>query len=437
MEVKIHGQIDLNQPEERTAKPGHFTKELFNNLPGILKAGTDVLTGNDRDVFLVSALAAISSVLPNYQTIYDGKPIESNLYIFLLGNYGSGKGAASYAHTIVRPVHNYLRAKEPPPELNKDGSIKKQVRIVLFLPANSSKSGVIELLANSGNKGLIFETESDTLTGMLKQDYGDWSNILRMAYQHEPITFYRRKDSEYHDITDTKLSVLLTGTPGQLRKLIPSAENGLFSRFNYFLLESEPNFKNVFDTSKSDLTRHFYEIGEQVLELYTGYLESAETPLKFSFTEPQKIETLKYFGELKEELINTYGDIMAGSVNRFGLQFTRIAMVLTALRNYENDSFSKVNYCNDIDYQSTKKLMEVFIWHALNIFDNMANTSNLEDLTEVKKAFYNTLPVEFKTSEAVTLAEQFGLSESTVKRFIDNVEFFENLRHGQYKKRKQ
>jgi hypothetical protein len=433
MEVKFHGQIDLNEVVE--VNDGHFPETLYSNLPGILRAGADVLQGNDREVYLVSALAAISSVLPNFQTIYDGKTLESNLYIFLLGSYGSGKGAANYAHVIVRPVHKALRETEPPPELTKDGEVKKQVRIVHFLPANSSKSGFIELLANNKNRGYIHETEADTLTTILKQDYGDFSDLIRAAYHHETVSFYRRKDNEYYDIEEPKLSILLTGTPGQLRKLMPNVENGLLSRFNFFLLESELNFKNVFDSSKNDLTRHFYSIGEQLLNLYK-FLKASATPLSFEFTEPQQAEFQAHFQKTKKEIIETYGDSLAGNVNRFGVQFTRLAMLLTALRNFESGQLSELNYCHDIDFQNAKELMDVFIWHALNVYEDIANNGTLETLTEQKRAYYHALPKEFRTSEAVELAEQYSIAERTVKRFIQNRKLFENLKHGEYKKLK-
>lgn len=433
MEVKIHGQIDLNKVVE--VKDGHFPETLYNNLPAILRAGMDVLHGNDKEVYLVSVLAAISSVLPNYKTIYDNRAVYSNLYMFLVGSFGSGKGAAKYAKIQVSPVHKALRETEPPAETERNGDVKKQIRIVLFLPANSSKSGIIELLANNKGIGFIFEPEADTLTIILKQDYGDFSDLLRAAYHHDDIPFFRRKDNEYHDIEEPKLSILLTGTPGQLRRFMQNLENGLLSRFIYFMLESELSFKNVFDNSNRDLTRHFYKIGERILELYQ-YLNTSTEPFYFEFTEPQKAEFLTYFQRLKTELIETLGDSMAGIVNRYGLQFTRLAMILTALRNFENNQLEQINYCHDIDFQNAMELMEVFIWHALNVYEDIANNGTLESLTEQKRAYYNALPKEFKTSEALELAEVYSLAERSVKRFIQNKQLFEYLKHGQYKKRK-
>jgi hypothetical protein len=439
MQVEIHGQIDLNEIEEsagvifarqkETAQNGHFSDELYNNLPKLIKDGTDILKGNDREVFLVGSLAALSSVLPNIQAIYDGQAIESNLYLFLYGSYGSGKGALRYSRNIVSPVHGYLRTTEPQ-EIQGEPKPKKKL---LFLPANSSKSGLIELLDANG-KGLIFETESDSLTDILNQDYGRFSDILRMAYHHETISFYRRLDKEYYDIDFPRLSVLLSGTPGQLRKLIPSVENGLFSRFCYFGLESEPNFKNVFDTSNGDLNRHFYLIGERFLPLFVNLTRQTE-PAIFELKSHQKAEFLAYFQNLKTALIETYGDTMAGSVNRFGVQFFRLAMIYTTLRILETGDVSQKMQCTDIDYQNAILTMDAFIWHALNIYDSMA-VNNLEELPENKKAFYKALTTEFKTVQAVQLGQEYNISESTVKRFIDNRQLFEYVRHGIYKKKK-
>lgn len=45
-----------------------------------------------------------------------------------------------------------------------------------------------QALSDNHGWGVIFETEADTLTQALKTDYGDYSDGLRKAYHHEPIT---------------------------------------------------------------------------------------------------------------------------------------------------------------------------------------------------------------------------------------------------------
>jgi hypothetical protein len=427
MEVKIHGQTNLNAVDEEPDHR-HFAEQVYNNLPGIIQAGTDKLKGTDKEVFFVGSLAALSCILPGVRAVYDGKTIEPNLYLFLYGGYGSGKGSLSYVKKLVSPVHSYMRQQFTEPANDKEEATAK----MLFLPANSSKSGLIELLALNG-RGLLFETEADSLSDMLKQDYGNFSDILRSSYHHEGASFFRRQDKEYYEIHEPKLSVLLSGTPDQLKKLVPQVENGLFSRFMYFGLETDTAFKNVFDTSGGNLDKHFYEIGESLRELFKQ-LYHAKEPVTFKLQSHQEEEFLAYFQELKQNLIDTYGDTLAGSVNRFAIQFFRLTMTFTTLRAYEENELRKVLYCQDIDFQNTLTIFETFIWHALNIFDSLAEQT-IQNLAKDKQEFYTTLPEQFTTAAALSKGLELKMYDRTIYRFLKNRQLFEKISHGNYKKR--
>ncbi|NCC74333.1 MAG: DUF3987 domain-containing protein, partial [Sphingobacteriia bacterium] len=327
--VSIPVNTDLNkvEPAPPAATRATFSEEVYNNLPEALQTTCNKLSGTDKEVYFVGSLAALSAILPNLQAMYDGSPIEANLYLFLLGGYGSGKGSLKYAQKLVEPVHQHLRETEQPPD-NETGQPGQKK--LLFLPANSSKSGLIELLATL-QRGLLFETESDTLADQLRQDYASFSDLLRASYHHETIRFYRRLQKEFYEIENPKLSVLLSGTPGQLRKLIPGIENGLFSRFMFYQIEPETRFKNVFKNNGSDLTNYFYQAGRKLLPLFT-WLNDQSEPFTFTFTAEQKEEFLHYFSDLKQTLVDTFGVEISGNVNRFGVQFVRVSMVLSALR---------------------------------------------------------------------------------------------------------
>lgn len=84
----------------------------------------------------------------------------------------------------------------------------------LIIPANSSASAFINTLSDNDGVGLMFETEGDTLTQTLKSDYGNYSDTLRKAFHHEPVSLCRRKDREFIELDCPKLSVVLDGTPG-------------------------------------------------------------------------------------------------------------------------------------------------------------------------------------------------------------------------------
>lgn len=100
---------------------------------------------------------------------------------------------------------------------------------MLFIPANSSSTGIAELLGANNGRGILFETEADTLSVTLKTDYGDYSELLRKAFHHESHSYYRRGNKEYLEIPEPKLSLLISGNYNHLVKHIPNAENGLFN----------------------------------------------------------------------------------------------------------------------------------------------------------------------------------------------------------------
>lgn len=425
MKTEIHGTIDLNETQKSVRDT--FSEEVYENLPPILKTLCSKLKGNDREVFFAGSLATLSSILPNLQFTYDGKVFESNLYLFLLGQFGSGKSALSYSANLVEPVHDFLRSTEQP---SLDGLPTK--KNLLFLPANSSKSGLIELLSTFG-RGLLFEPESDTLADQMNQDYANFSDVLRVCYQHEMLRFYRRNQKEYYEIKRPKLSVLISGTPGQLRKLIPSIESGLFSRFLFFKIEPEIEFKDVFSNNGTDLSKYFISAGKSLLPLFT-WLNERSDPFTYSLTEEQKHSFVAYFKALKHSLIETFGMAIDGSVNRFGSQFVRISLVLSALRAAsENLNFEPL-ICTDQDYENTGRIMEVFISHQNDLFSEV-QSDNSTGHPENKKNFLSGLPQRFTTSQAMEVAQLQNLSERTVKYWLSDRKLFNYLSFGNYSKK--
>ena len=65
------------------------------------------------------------------------------------------------------------------------------------------------------------------------------------------------------------LSAVLSGTPEQLRSLVRDAENGLFSRFIYYRLNSGLEWKNVFaNPTGESLNQTFEDLGAIFAEFH-------------------------------------------------------------------------------------------------------------------------------------------------------------------------
>ncbi|MBK0403880.1 DUF3987 domain-containing protein [Adhaeribacter sp. BT258] len=347
-----------------------------------------MLDAKEREVYAVAALAVGSGCLPNILGHYGGNVFGANLYLYVLGNYGEGKAGVMHARKLGEAIH--LEKLEYSKELEKDykremAQYKKAFKLFeagkaempdeptppehrkFYLPANSSKTAVKQLLKENSGRGVIFETEGDTLADVFKQDYGNFSDDLRKAWGHEPLSYYRRTNNEDVDISFPCVSVVLSSTFDQLLRLIPNIENGLFSRFMYYELESSPEFKNVFDKKKVGYGKYFSELGLQYQNIYNE-LAKQEYPIYFELQPHQEAQFVKVFQDQKSEILEFVGSALGGTINRLGLICFRIAMQLAALRAFDDGELPNPLICSDQDFENAIRITECLKKHALSVF---------------------------------------------------------------------
>jgi hypothetical protein len=380
------------QPETKTAQG--FPDAIFNDLPDVLKNACNVLTEQtEKEVFLVGAFAVISGILPNVRGFYDGGYTCPNLFAYIIGQYGTGKGGLKLAYKLAQPIHAKRReiskdlqraykqkcitAKE-----NGEDEPENPGNKMLYIPANNSKSGIVENLADNDGAGVLFETEGDTLADAIKTDYGGFSDILRKGFHQEPISFFRRVGREFREIETPRLSVVLTSTPDQYQKLIPNIQNGLFSRFLHYRLSPNRDFKDVFDPAKNRYQDYFNDLGQTFLNYYET-LEGLENgPILFDLRDSQKAHFLTVFRDWKTEVGEYVSTDLDGTVNRLGLICFRLSMILTALRNFEQGDYSETMLCDDVDFYNALRIVELLKGHAIAVFYDLPNPAMSRDATK-------------------------------------------------------
>lgn len=224
-----------------------FPECVFEHLPPFLnEVVNNSISLDDRDTILIGAIVCLSVCFHNICGVYDERIVYPNLYLFVVADAGMGKGALTLCRELVAPINRNLHELSKRLELEykeamnayikgkKDGGMTMPTEPpmrMLVIPANSSASSFLKILGDNDGIGLLFESEGDTLSQTLKSDYGNYSDVLRKAFHHELVSLSRRKDREYCEVSNPRVSVALAGTPEQVRKLIPDAENGLMSRF--------------------------------------------------------------------------------------------------------------------------------------------------------------------------------------------------------------
>ena len=463
---RTKGQSDKNvpltlseeDPEEMPPLP-MFPEDIFRTLPGLLQKVTALMhTPQERSLILIGSIATLSSALLPMKTIYFGKTIYPNMYLFIPGPAGAGKGKLDFCFRLVKPIHKeklerwntakdeykkeYARYKRQRKGENIDPPEKPPIQL-LRVPANSSATSFAQAMAENGNL-LLFETEGDTVVNTFNSDFGNYSDSFRKAFAHESFGYLRRgDDGEEREIESPRLSTVLSGTPEQVKSLIRDAENGLLSRFMFFCINSSSEWLDGFESYGEDtpLEETFDSIGAE-FTAFTKRLESIQQ-IRFSLSLPQIGKFNDFFASEKERMQDFNGDRYSASSHRLAWCFLRIAMVLTALRMMDSGSITETIECSDIDFATTQAIIRVISIHNDYIF-NVLDKERPEGIavadsysSATRKSILSALPGYFTTTDMKEISQKICKSLRTVRRQIARaIEAGEiqQVKHGEYKK---
>ncbi len=411
-----------------------FPEAVYKQLPEFLQRVVKIAASNEeRDILLLGSIVTLSSCLHKLFGIYDGKRVFPNLYVFITAQASAGKGRLVHCKQLVKPVHKHLREQakllkqqhelemlEYNEKKGKDPNAEKPAKPpekMLFIPANNSTTGVFQLLSDNDGRGLMFETEGDTLAQAFKTDYGNYSDGFRKAFHHETISYYRRTDREYVDIERPCLSGVFSGTPKQVSSLIPSAENGLFSRFIFYFMNIQPVWKNVFAiTSDNGLDDYFDRLGTEFFRLYQSMESSAE--LQFCLTAEQQDQFNTFFEEVQNIYLSLQGLDYMATVRRLGLIAFRISMILSALRIMESGDVQERILCEERDFNTAIEISKVLVKHSSKVFSELPEESPMPKRKNQKEKFLDALPVSFNRKGYLEIASSLSIPDKTAEGYI-------------------
>jgi hypothetical protein len=429
---------------------------VYESLPPTLLECCKVFTDpRERDVFLTGALAILSGCLPNVSGEYSGSLVYPNLFSFILAPAASGKGALKFAKVLANKYHaktlaksvqdkkdydvKMAASKKSPKKINPTfiGGLPKEPKFkVVYIPANTSNAKVIQHLEHNEGKGIICETEADTLGQTLKNEWGSYSDMLRKAFHHETISISRKTDSEFVEVNEPKLSVALSGTPKQVFGIINSAEDGLFSRFVFYVFKTDSIWLDPSPRGNPiNLTRFFDEQSQRILDM-VEFFEDEEMELHLK---DEQWEELNNEFKAFLEQINTFVSQDALSVvKRLGLILYRFCMIFSAIRKFETNSHDKKIYCSDVDFKTALALTKVYLEHSIMMFNNLPKQGEqgVFKSGKNKQKFFDALPESFQRKEAVEIGEMFDMKPRSVDSFLQTCigKYLEQPKPGFYKK---
>ena len=303
-----------------------------------------------RDVMLIGALTAIGASMERYvRCPYAGKLQSPCLQSFIVAPSASGKGILSLIRLLVEPIHDEIRQqvatevkayKKEKAAYDVMGKERSKVEApqmpknrMFLISGNNTGTGILQNIMDANGTGLICETEADTISAAIGSEYGHWSDTLRKAFDHDRLSYNRRTDQEYREVKKSYLSVLLSGTPAQVKPLIPSTENGLFSRQLFYYMHGIWAWINQFESGEADLEAIFTDIG-------------LEWKKQLDLMKTHGVHTLRLTDEQKQEFNTLFSDLffrsglandneMSSSIARLAVNTCRIMAEVAMIRALE------------------------------------------------------------------------------------------------------
>ena len=464
-------EVEEDEENEETGRPkpvktDTFSQTVGGQLPDILKRiVADAVSPVDADLLILGSLTVFSACLPNVYGVYDRREVFSNLFLYVTASASAGKGRLSLCRHLAAPLHRELREQyrksmerykqeQLQYVLNKKKGEASEPEeppfLTLFIPANSTATVVYQTLSQNNGVGLLFETEGDTLANAFNSDLGNYSDGFRKAFHHETISYLRKKDREYVEITKPKFSAILSGTPEQVFNLIPSAENGLFSRFIFYVMPTEIVWHDMFDASEGPTADElFKEIGR---DFYQFHKLLGAQPIRFTLQQEQQRRFNAFFSKAQAEYAALFGNDIIASVRRLGLIFFRITMILTVLRQMDDGAFplalddgkEALLVCTDADFDTALAMVKVLLQHTVRVFQALPRRTERrfrQDRRQRTESYMQTflaaLPDAFSRSGYLQTAADMGINEKTAERYIAELCRSGMLEHpasGQYVK---
>ena len=405
----------------------------YNYLPEVLKEALEPYAeGTQKDLVLLSSLSVLGIAIPNVYNVYGGKIIYPHLYFMAIGKAASGKGVVSDCEHWLTPIQEYYVTKAVNPDTQNELTSDKHI----ISPGNVTSKQLYRLLNNSEIGIGIIESEADTLSNFMETEHGSFSDVLRKGFHHEPCSISRDNGNKPYNIriSTPKLCMALAGTKGQLAPLMKSVENGLYSRFMCYTLAGITEFKNPFEIStlKSEsITTN----AESFLLPMFKYLESLEDAIEFKLTITQTKKFVAFFQKQGQFYITRNGQDFDSVVKRHGVMFTRIALILSVLKNYREGTLYNGNiiYCSNKIFVASMEIIKTTLYHSGVVFSYIKKSPKMhKDENDV----YNKLNSKFTTIEFREAAKDIFKPRTAYNKLEKWVEqlIIKKLTHGKYEK---
>lgn len=172
------------------------------------------------------------------------------------------------------------------------------------------------------------------------------------------------------------------------------------------------------------MQEYFEKLSVTALFYYNKFLQAGT--IEFRLKKKHELEFVKYFDKLVKKVHFMHGEDTHGVVYRLGLITFRFAMIFTILRYARKKKIPSKITCSDIDFENSMQLADIYIDHALAIYQALPES---QKRIPNAIAFFEFLPQEFTYSDAIVIGTTIcEISEKSVSNYLNELKDLELLK---------
>jgi len=419
-----------------------FSKKLYQQSPKVLQELVALAKQDEeKEVVYFTSLMLLGVCFPNRCFKYFNNLYYLNLYGYILGEAASFKGKAKLLRQALRPYQDkvdelYKTASEAKAanliynKANKESPrpVDKVPDLNLFFDGNTSSAAMLKAMQDSPVL-IMFETEGDTITKTWKTDWGNYSDILRKTFEHEPLYSLKKNGQEDNllriRIDKPKLSVLVSSTEQQMRKVLSAdeTENGLMSRFLFYIVQNDKKWYNGFESNSAEdigaiLSKR---ISPDIWHTWTNQVDQYYQLSKEALQMHQD-----YFNHVNDNWPDDLFNIIA-LIRRAGTACIRIAITLEELYLLDKPKSALHPHLNSVSGQTMElsiSIMKILLQH---LFVAWQTTYKQEDFKETNVQTSETrqqvidVLISNPTAGYKTVAKELGITRDLARHHVQEI----------------
>lgn len=300
---------------------------------------------------------------------------------------------------------------------------------------NDATIEVVNRSLQNNPRGCIIQM--DELKGLLlsfkRQQGSNAEQKLLSLFNGTAIIDDRIQRGTTYSGDNPRLSIVGTIQPDVIHRHFKDTEdNGFVERFLFAYPDAEIKPWNRYATKgiENEIQSRWKAIVDNLLSLNKDTIQATETNSESGFIpfNPEAKKALFDWNEFNTERKRENHNLNS-ILGKMDIVIPRLALILQLIENPNSTGINEVNA------QRAIQIGEYYILNAQKVSNlikyGAEDSTSTRDVA--KRKLYSLLPDEFETKDATTLAGEIDVSVPTIKRYLNDNDFFESAGHGKWR----